>query len=282
MSEPPALTTEPPPSSSVTSPRLEWTRRQAYVLAYLTWYTLLQQYSKATLGLLWFLISPLLLLGVYGFVLTGIYRVEIEGVSTLGYSLLILCGLMPWMAFSDGLASGSNSIVNFPAVVRNSPLPAIFLPTVKVLQTFLGLAFAYTGTMIVAAATGNLEPLRLLASLFGFVTLLLFTLGLAWLLGALCVYVRDILQAISTVLLIGLFASPVLYTPSMADGLPRYVHLVIAWNPITPYLSLMRAPLVGAPLLTRDLVLAPALALVASVLGFVAFRKLEPGMADSI
>lgn len=270
------------PESAGGSPRLEWTKRQAYVLAYLTWYTLLQQYSKATLGLLWFLVSPILLLGVYGFVLTGIYRVEIEGLSTIGYSLLILCGLMPWMAFSDGVSSGSNSIINFPAVVRNSPLPAIFLPTVKVLQTFLGLAFAYGSTLVVAGVSGNLELTRLPVILLAYVTMLMFTLGVTWFLSALCVYVRDVTQLISTVMLIGLFVSPVLYTPDMAQGLPHYVHVLIAWNPITSFLGLMRAPLSAAPLLTRDLVLAPTLAVVTLCLGFWCFRKLEPGMADSL
>lgn len=264
------------------SPRLEWTRRQVYALSYLTWYELRQQYSRATLGMLWFLITPFLLLVVYGFIVTRIYRVDLPGLSTTAYSLLILCGLMPWLAFSEALGSSCHSVVNFPAVVRNSPLPAIFLPTVKVLQSFTGLAFAYSLTLVIAGVSGNLQAHRLPLAPFAYLCLLGFTLGVGWFFAALAVYLRDVIQGISTILLLGLFASPVLYTPDMAQGLPRYVHLVIAWNPITPYLGLLRAVLEGSPLEARDLVLAPALAALSMLGGFWFFRRLEPGMADGL
>lgn len=271
-----------PSPREAASPRLEWARRQVYALSYLTWYELRQQYSRATLGMLWFLITPLLLLVVYGFIITRIYRVDIPGKTTTAYSLLILCGLMPWLAFSEALGNACLSVVNFPAVVRNSPLPAVFLPTVKVLQSFTGLAFAYTLTLIVAGATGNLDAKRLVVAPFAYVCLLGFTLGVGWFFAALAVYLRDVTQAISTILLLGLFASPVLYTPDMAQGLPHYVHLVIAWNPIAPYLGLLRSVLDGAPLVARDLALAPLVALAALTGGFWFFRRLEPGMADSL
>ncbi len=274
--------TATPKAAPTGSPRVQWVRNQGYALAYLTYYGMLEQYSRATLGILWFLITPLLLLFVYGFVLAGIYGVEMPGKSTLAYSLLILCGMMPFLAFSEGLGQAANSIVNFPTVIRNSPLPAVFLPTVKVLQTFLGLAMAYPIILIVAAATGELQPLRLIVVPLAYVSLLAFTLGVAWFFAALAVYLRDVTQAISTVLLLALFASPVLYTPEMAEGLPQYVHVVIAWNPITPYLGLLRSVLVDAPLRVRELILAPVLGVLSLAIGFWFFRKLEPGMADSL
>jgi lipopolysaccharide transport system permease protein len=262
------------------SPRLQWTKNQAYALAYLTYYGLIQQYSRALLGMLWFVITPVLLLLVYGFVLVAIYAVP--GASTFSFALTILCGIMPWTAFSDGLSSATQSIINFPVVVRNSPLPALFLPTVKVIQSFLGLGFALAITVVVAAVSGHLDSSRLLVVPFAYVTFFGFTLGMAWLFSALAVYVRDVVQAVSTATLVGLFASPVLYTREMVEGMPFYVHAAVAWNPVTPYLSLVRAMLVDSPLETRDLILAPALALISMGLGALVFRKLESGMADSL
>jgi ABC-type polysaccharide/polyol phosphate export permease len=262
------------------SPRLQWAKNQAYALAYLTYYGLIQQYSRALLGMLWFLITPVLLLLVYGFVLVAIYRVP--GADNFSFALVILCGIMPWAAFSDGLGSATSSILNFPVVIRNSPLPALFLPTVKVIQAFLGLGFALAVTVLVAGVGGQLNPVRLIVIPYAYVTFFFFTLGMAWLLSALAVYVRDVVQAVSTALLVGLFASPVLYTREMVEGMPFYVHAAVAWNPVTPYLELVRSMLVDRPLYPRDLVLAPALALLSMALGVGVFRKLESGMADSL
>ena len=90
------------------------------------------------------------------------------------------------------------------------------------------------------------------------------------------------IQLISTVLLLGLFGSPVLFTPEMIEGLPHFVHVLVAWNPITPFLGLFRACLVDTQLLWRDVWLAPLWAAVFFGFGVWTFRRLEPGMADCL
>jgi len=277
VSAPPAK-----PDALASDPRAQWARNQAFALWHLTYYGLIQQYNRALLGMLWFLLTPLFLLLVYGFVLTAIYGVDVPGKTRLHHGLLILAGMVPWIAFSDSLSAASNSVVGFPTVVRNSPLPAIFLPAVKVLQINLGLFFAYGVTLVALAATGYLNPWRLPVVPLAAGSLLVFTFGVSCFLAALAVYARDVLQVLSTVLLLGLFASPVLYTPEMVQGMPRYVHLVVAWNPITPFLGLFRSVVLDSPLLTRDLLLAPLFALVALVVGVVFFRRCEPGMSDCL
>ncbi|MDC3378650.1 ABC transporter permease [Planctomycetota bacterium] len=277
MNDPAAI---PPPK--VLSPRMQWVRAQAYALAYLTYYGMVEQYSRATLGLLWFLITPVLMIVVYGTVLTTIYRSDFYP-DFFVYCLVIMGGLLPWIAFSEGLGSATMSVVQNPTVIRNSPLPPVFLPTVKVVQTFLGLFFTLIVFTVVAALTGRANLWNAWALPYAFVTLLGFTLGLSWFFAALAVYVRDVTQLISTLLLVGLFASPVLYSRDMSENMPYYVHIAIAWNPTTPYLELVRSVLTeGGEVIARDVILAPVLAIVSLMVGVFTFRKLQPGMADML
>jgi lipopolysaccharide transport system permease protein len=272
----------PGQGAAVGDPRAQWARNQIFALFHLTYYGLIQQHNRALLGLLWFLLTPLMLLFVYGFILTAIYGVDIPGQTRLQHGLLILCGMVPWIAFSDSLGTAASSVVGFPSVVRNSPLPAIFLPAVKVLQINVGLFVAYGATIVALAVTGSLDPARLFVIPIAGLCLLLFSFGISCFLAALAVYVRDVLQMLPTILLLGLFASPVLYTADMVQGMPRYVQVIVAWNPVTPFLGLFRSVVVGAPLSARDLVLAPILAVLSVVVGVAFFRRCEPGMSDSL
>jgi lipopolysaccharide transport system permease protein len=262
------------------SPQRQWSQRQLYALAYLTYYNLVQQYTRAMLGILWFLLSPILLVIVYGAVLTFVFRVP--GGDSFAHALHVLAGLLAWVAFQEGVSSGALSILNNPTVVRSSPLPPIFLPTVKVLQAFLGLALATVLLVVAGSLVDRLQPARLVVLPFMVVTLLAFTLGVAWALSALAVFVRDVAQMLSTLFMVGFFATPVLYTPDMIQGLPRHLHLLLAWNPLTPFLGLARSCLVDAPLEVRDLVLAPVWAVAAVVVGLTCFRALEPGLGDAL
>lgn len=272
------------PSGAVErSPRAQWVRNQFYALTHLTYYGLVDQYNRALLGLLWFLITPALLLLVYGFVLTAVFGAEIGGRTKLHHAFVILCGLMPWMTISDGLSTAAGSIVGFPTVVRNSPLPPLFLPTVKVLQMHLGLWFSYGVGLVVIAVCGYLDFGRIWVVPYALTCLLAFSLGIGWAASALTVYIRDLLQALPTILLLGLFASPILYTPDMLAGkVPAYIQAVIDWNPVTPLLGLMRSVVTTSPLNARDLMLAPVWGFGALLLGGLLFRRLEPGLGDAL
>lgn len=265
------------------SPRAQWVKNQLYALAYLTYYGFVQQYNKAALGVLWFLITPILLMLIYGVLMTGVYEVRLPGGGAqVPYSLLILAGLLPWMAFADGLGNGAQSIVNNPSVLRHSPLPPLFLPTVKVVQPFLGVSAAMLLLVSGGLWTGDVRPLRLVLLPPTVALLFCFTLGLAWALSALAAYVRDVVQLVSTLLLLGIFASPVFYTPDMTQNLSPALRAAVALNPMSAYIALTRAVFVGSAFDPRDLVVATAAAALSLLAGWALFRRLEPGLADCV
>lgn len=253
-----------------------------YAVVYLVAYYLRVQHARAVLGLLWVLLTPAIFLAVYLPVLLYVFKAEPPpGVgNATDYALFLLGGFLPWGAFAEGFGQGSQSIVANPGIVRHSPTPPALLPVIKVTSSFVALVIGAAIFLLVLAAFGRLPGARLVLFPAAVGLLYVFTLGLAWLCASASVYLRDILQVVPTVLLVEFFACPVVYAPSQATG---PLALVVAWNPLTPYLALFRASLApGAPFAWMDLVLAAGWAGLALVVGTLAFRRLQDGFTDAL
>src|SRR5207253_2376704 len=120
------------------------------------------------------------------------------------------------------------------------------------------------------AVLGRFPGIRLVLLPVSIVSLYVFALGLSWFVGSIAVYLRDVLQILPTLMLIGFFASPISYVPSMVSG---KLALLVAINPVSPFLALFRASLLPtAEFAWHDLALALLWAGGAFVVGGATFR----------
>jgi lipopolysaccharide transport system permease protein len=254
---------------------------RVYAILFLVTYQRSAQYSRAILGVVWLVLTPLLFLAVYVPVLTLVFHGQLPGATgPYDYAIFIVAGFLPWTAFSDGFSLGAASLVNSPGVVRHAPIPPSLLPAIAVSSTFMGLAIGVAIFLPVVAALGHFPGVRLLLLPLAFLLLYGFTLGLAWLSASVVVFVRDLLQLLTTLLLIEFFACPVVYHPSLAPG---RLGTLVQWNPLTPFLNIFRASLApAAEFAWLDLALASGWTLVVLALGLAAFKKLEGGFSDAV
>ncbi|HZU99569.1 MAG TPA: ABC transporter permease [Planctomycetota bacterium] len=261
--------------------RAEGAVARAYAVIYLVYYYVSAQYARALLGIAWLILTPILFIAVYVPILTHVFHGELPGATgPYDYSLFIVAGFLPWVAFSDGLVQGAASLAGSLTVVRNATMPPSVLTTIRVLPAFASLVVGVVIFVLVLAGLGRFPGVRLI--LFPLSALLLFgfTLGLAWLTASLALFVRDVLQFIPTLLLIEFFACPIVYHPSRAPGM---LGKVIEWNPVTPFLALFRASLAPtAEFAWLDLGLASAWTAGALVLGVFVFRRLEGHFGDAV
>jgi ABC-type polysaccharide/polyol phosphate export permease len=255
---------------------------RGFALLYLARFYLGAQYAKASLGSLWVALAPLFLAAVYLPIFLFVFQSKLPGdPSTVHYALYGLAGLVIWAAVQDAIAQGAGALVNHPSVVRHAPTPPALLPVVKVMGAFAGLAFGLAVFVLALAIAGQSSGARLVLVPVAFLLLFLLVLGLALGLAAVAAYVRDVIQILPTALAIEFFAAPIVY--ASVEGLPRPLALVIELNPLTPSLALLRAGLFAwQPFAWWDLGLGCGWAVVALVLGAVAFKRLEGGLADVI
>lgn len=269
---------------------------RVYAVATLLYSTIVAQYGRALLGIVWALLTPLLFIAVYVPVLANMNGLkdvfpEYLGVGPLGLPLYVVSGFLLWTSVSAGLTGGASSLTDNQDVVHHSPIPLVILPLVKVLN---GAVSWVLSCALMAAVLAGLQLAgfdaergaefwpgwRLL--LFPVITVLMvvFALGVALFCSALAVLFRDVLQILNTLLLVEFFAAPVLYLPEQFQDQGLF-QLQITLNPLTPLLNLTHAMFLPSyPFAWSDVGIACVWAVGAYAVGLFTFKRLEAGLAD--
>ncbi|HEX9943632.1 MAG TPA: ABC transporter permease [Thermoanaerobaculia bacterium] len=208
------------------------------LLATLTSRELKARYRGSVLGFLWSLINPLLLLAVYTFVFSIVFKPDTRG-GMSPYALFLVSGLFPWIWVSASALEGSMSLLANSGLIRKAVFPAELLPMVSVLSNLVHLLFALP-IVVVALVAGRLigYPVGGFSALALPAILLLhlpMVAGLALGTSALTVHFKDVRDLLANLLTLLFFLTPILYS------LDTIRHLAPVWwavrlNPFTPFI----------------------------------------------
>jgi ABC-2 type transport system permease protein len=207
--------------------------RRRDLLSLLVRRDLKSRYKDSALGVVWTLIRPLTQLLVYYIVLGQFLGAE-RGLPQ--FAIYIFSGLIAYGLFSEIVSSATNSILSNAGLVKKVYLPRAIFPLASVGSALFNFAMQL---VILAAATLLLGSFTLHADIVyaipGLALLLIYGYALGLLLAALNVYFRDIGYLVEVVLLLMLWASPIVYGWSFVrDALgPGPLLEVYTDNPIT-------------------------------------------------
>jgi len=238
-----------------------------------------QKYKGSALGVLWYLINPLVLMGAYYFMFGVVFKIAGAN-QPEQYPLFLLIGLVVWIFFSQSLLSAAPSLLEHGALVRKARFPRETIPASVVtvqLVTFVVLLALLAPVTIAIRGTVDVALLVLplvLACLFVFV------LGLALAVSVLHAYFRDVAPILSAALLPWFFMSPIFFEPEgiTTDERARFV---LEWlNPVAPFIGAVRDVVYGGavPRLSElaYVLVASAVALLG---GRALFRRLQGELA---
>ena len=241
------------------------------------------RFKGSFLGVLWLLAYPLMMLSIYTFVFCVVFRAKWGDVpgytnSKLLFALMLFCGMAVFNVFSDSLGGGVSAIVSRPNFVKKINTPLELLPVAMVLSALLLtlLWFAVLLVTILFAYKGI--PITALWLPVLLVPLVLLSLGSAWLVASLGVYIRDFGQAIPIFTQVVFFLTPIFYS---VDMIPEEYRFILALNPLTGMVENMRLILLQGqhPDLMRWLWQTVG-TLIFSQLCYVWFMKTKRGFAD--
>ncbi|MGI8428704.1 MAG: D-aminoacyl-tRNA deacylase [Solirubrobacteraceae bacterium] len=238
-----------------------------------------RKYKGSTLGVFWYLINPLVLMGAYTFMFGHVLKVQ----KFDDFPIYLMIGLVVWMFFQQSLLAASDSLIDQGGLVRKARFPREAIPASTVaVQLFTLTAILVLLAPITVAIRGTLTPALLLAPvlvalLFGFV------LGCALIIAVLHAYFRDVAPILAAALLPWFFLTPIFFRPDTLKFVQQHawVGTLLDWvNPVAPFIEAMRSVLYyGHGPGWGRLVYAAAAATVALALGALVFRRMEGELA---
>lgn len=268
-----------------TTPRalLASLRRHRTLIAQLTRRDVSGRYRGSLLGLAWSFIHPLLLLLVYSFVFSVVFKARWDGPaqdSHAAFSLILFTGLILHGLFAEVANRAPRLILDNAGYVKRVVFPLEILPWVTLgsalFHLSISLLILLAGQLLL---THSLPPTALLLPLI-LAPLLLITIGCAWFLAAIGVYLRDIGQAIGLLTTVMLFLSPTFYPLS---ALPEPGRTLLYLNPLTFIIEESRRVLLFGQLPDwGGLLIYVLISLCIAWGGFWWFQRTRRGFADVV
>jgi lipopolysaccharide transport system permease protein len=238
------------------------------------------RYAGSALGFLWSFALPLWQLLLFTFVFSGILRISLFGERTESFALFLFCGLLPFMAVSEGVTRATTAVTDNASLVKKLRFPVVLLVVTVVTTALLHEGIALALFLVVLAVLGEGSPASLGWLALAVPLQVALTVGLGLLLASLHVFLRDIGQALGLVWSAWFYFTPIVYP---LGRVPEPFRGWIELNPLTALVDLYRSallggsPTAGAGLLTLAVASAAIFAL-----GVVLFRRLQPAFADEL
>jgi lipopolysaccharide transport system permease protein len=236
------------------------------------------------LGGLWLVIAPLVMLGIYSFVFTQVFAARWQGAagsapgSAYDPPLMIFAGMAVLGLFAECLARAPGLVLENPTYVKKVVFPLEILPWSALAGASVAAAVSLALLIGVDIIIHGPPPPTALLLPLPFLPLILFSLGLSWLLASLGVFLRDLKQAMGLAVSVLTFAAPIFYP---LDAVPDRFRSLLYLNPVTLGVEELRQLLFAGTVPSVKAWCAYfALGWLAATLGLWWFRRTRKGFAD--
>lgn len=240
------------------------------------------KYKGSAFGILWALINPLMMLLVYTFVFSVVFKARwnVDSESKIEFSMVLFSGLMVFNIFAECIVRASTLIISNASYVKKIVFPLDVLVLVNVgsalFQFFMSL-LVWGGMHLLFIGLPHKTFLFIPFIIFPY---LLFVTGFSWFIASLGVYVRDISQVIGLIVTVLMFMSPVFYPIS---ALPEHLKLFMILNPLSYPIEAIRDAVYWGRGPTVSVLLGYyGFSLCVFFLGYSWFSKTKKGFADVI
>ncbi len=233
------------------------------------------RYKRAVLGVVWAVLQPAFQAAVLTVVFVEFFDAS-RGVEH--YPLYVLSGLLPWAFFAQSMSAGTTSVVDNGPLVKKVALPLLVFPLSAIGGTALAFAAALPVLLVAALVTGTVGWALLLLPVAVLLQVLV-AVGVVTLTSSLYPAFRDVRYLVESLLVVGLYLSPVVYDPALAGDT---VQGLLRLNPLTGVLSLYRAAFLDRPVDLAAVGLSLLVALLVLALGLAVFRRRSDEFPDLV
>ena len=211
-----------------------WKRRQLAI--YFAWSETLARYRRSTLGPIWLVLGTAVGVGGMGFIWSILLQQDMES-----FIPSITVGLVVWQFIAGVVTDSPGLFVRNATMLVNIRLPVYLITFQAFGRHFINLCHNLVVVLVVFLIFPHYNSPASFAALPGLLIVSINLVAIMQLLGILGARFRDLEPLVLSFFPILFFLSPVLYRPGQlgpAEG-------VMAFNPITHYIRVIRDPLLG-------------------------------------
>lgn len=238
------------------------------------------RYKGSLLGLTWSFFNPVLMLVVYTFVFSVVFKARWIGGSDskTEFALVLFTGLMVFSLFAECISRAPGIVLSNVNYVKKVVFPLEVLPIIVLGSALFHLLISLLVWLSFYLLFFGLPPVTVFLLPIVIMPLILMILGFSWFLASLGVYLRDISQIIGVIVTILMFLSPIFY-PIVA--LPEEYRPFMQISPLTLVVEQTRDVMIwGKGLNVTAWLTSLFVSLMTAWLGFAWFQKTRKGFAD--
>jgi lipopolysaccharide transport system permease protein len=252
-----------------------WESRE--LLYFFTWRDIKVKYKQTYLGILWAILQPLLLMGIFYLIFFRTLKISVG----MSYPVYTFSGLILWGLFSTGITQSSESLLSSAAIIRKIYFPRILIPLSSLLTALVDFVIAFVlliVLLIFSRQSVSWEALFYfpLAILLAFIA----SFGIGTLLAALNVKYRDFRYLLPFAMQLLFFSSQVVYSIRSIEQ--DWLANLLYCNPLNGALELFYYPLQGGTINGTGVMISCITAVLFLATGLLFFKKTEAHFADII
>lgn len=241
------------------------------------------RYRGSVIGLAWSFITPFVMLAVYTFVFSVVFNARWglgENESRSDFAIMLFAGMIVFGLFSEIVNRSPGLVTSNGNYVKKVVFPLEILPWVTLGSTLFHSMISLIVLLLAQLVINFSLPWTIIFFPIVLLPLVFLSMGVAWFLSALGVYVRDIGQITGLLTTLLMFASAVFFPVS---SLPEQYQIWLKLNPLVLIITESRKSLILGELPDwTSMLVALAASFVFAFAGFWWFQKVRKGFADVI
>lgn len=253
--------------------------RHRELIRNMTWRGFTARYRGSFGGLFWSVFQPLVMMAIYTVVFSLFLKVRFASdASPVTFSVYLLCGLLPWQAFSEGLSASTSVIRSNVNLVKRVVFPLEVLPLNLALTAAIQQVIGFVLLVPLAWLVSRQLHWSILFVPVILILQLLFAVGMNWIVASLAVYLPDLGQLVLLLLMMWMFLTPIFYPE---DVVPKQALFIFRLNPMARLVTLYRnAFMTGVLPSPGGFIGAAVLCLLIFLVGYFWFVRTKKGFAD--
>jgi lipopolysaccharide transport system permease protein len=243
---------------------------------FLVWRDIKVLYAQTVLGLIWAILQPCLEILIFAIIFGKVAKINTDGIP---YILFSSVAIIPWTYMSKAITSASESLIVGQNMLGKIYFPRLIFPMTPVLAKLVD--FAISMLIVVGIVIFYHVDITWNILLFPlFLALMVIIAGAVGLwLSAMAIRFRDVKFALSFVIRMLMYTSPIVYS---ASSIPDTYRTIYSFNPLVSVIEGFRACLLGTSFSWQFIWPGTLTAIVLFISGIFYFKRMERVFVDVI